>query len=675
MVKVTPIYSMVIAGDTRLQQVYCWLEPDGDKYQLSIQLLPNGKRLTLGTEAALHLDCTISLGRSTTTLQAILGWLDSFDTDKLCDHLDEVGMYALGEYLYQQTLGYYPHPDHLYSEEIELRIISPCPHIHRLPWNMLARDGLMLQAAGWHITLATAPDTRQVIWPSLPSLLVVAPEPLLNSQGKRIQPTHSAEHIKTLQQRLVAHAGAYANPEYFQVVTSWEALQRALQERHFDVLYYYGHGMASRLLFAGTDKAASEDPRTFQDLRVALRDAKGGAPAVCYINACFGNSGGQMGAGLQLGTVCAAVVANRTAAVIQTAMIQGQEFLERLLLETRSPETALLDALTRCGNTTTGDVRWVTPILHRHYAEWKIARRPERFHLDKRDPHWEYKLDRITQSGELGKRAEFAIKNRNPATICCIWYGCDNVGVDLFHERIPLELRAFRQQVQIAHCRMDWPQVESGNMAKVWEECLLAGLRAAATPFARAPDTLENIPRFLEQLAGQTGKRTLLHLRLKTINKQVLALSRMTPGKLRNFLEWWQDRVVATVLKPARIQTLMTVGYELPDAMLPKMPEFFADNIEPLNDQYNSLSVYLLPRLMLLERHDLREFIKAFYPDLPQDKAKTRIEYILNEAKGNYQNTLNLLTDLNNDALYLQGKTQATPLDDDDFMNLMSMAP
>ncbi|MBU0653874.1 MAG: hypothetical protein KJ914_01955 [Gammaproteobacteria bacterium] len=656
-----------------MQQVYCWLIPDGNNYNLSIQVLPNGKRLDLGTAAALQADCDIDLRRSTTTLQTILNWLDSFDTDKLYNHLDEVGMYALGEYLYQQTLGFYPHPEHLLSEQIALRIISPCPHIHRLPWNMLARDNVPLQAAGWHITLATAPDTRQVEWPALPSLLVVAPEPLLDNQGKRIQPTRSGEHIKSLRQRLIAHAGAYSTPEYFQEVTSWEALQRALQERHFDVLYYYGHGMASRLLFATTDKASSEDPRTFQDLRLALRDAKGGAPAVCYINACFGNSGGQMGAGLQLGAVCAAVVANRTAAVIQTAMVQGQEFLERLLLETRTPETALLDALTRCGTTTTGDVRWVTPILHRHYAEWKIARRPERFHLDKHDPHWEYKLDRITQSGELNQRIKFAIKSKNPATVCCLWYGCTNVGIDLFHERIPLELRELRQQVQIAHCRMDWPQVETGNMGRVWEECLLAGLRATATPFARAPDTLENIPRFLEQLAGQTGKRTLLHLRLKTINQQVLAQSRMTPAKLASFLGWWQDRVVSTILKSARIQTLITLGYELPDVMLPRMQGFFATDLDPLNDQYNSLSVYLLPQLMLLERRDLSEFIKAFYPDLPQDKAKARIEYILGEAKGNYQNTLNLLTDLNNDALYLQGTTQQASTGDDDFMKMMSM--
>ena len=664
---------MGIRGDTHLQQVYCWLEPDGDKYKLGVQVLPDGKRLDLGITAGLQGDCAVNLRHSTTTLHTILGWLDKFDTANLQNQLDETGLYALGEYLYQQTLGLYPHQAHLPSEDVELRIISLCPHIHRLPWNMLARDSLPLQAAGWHIALATAPDTRQVIWPALPSLLVVAPEPLLDDKGKPIQPTHSTGHIKNLQQRLVNHTGAYNQPELFRVVSSWEALQRALQERHYDVLYYYGHGMASRLLFATTDKAAAEDPRTFQDLRVALRDAKGGAPVVCYINACFGNSGGQMGAGLQLGTVCAAVVANRTAAVIQTAMQQGQEFLERLLLDSRPPETALLDALMRCGNTS-GDVRWVTPILHRHYADWKVAHKPERFHLDKRDLHWEYKLDRITQSGELGKRAEFAIKNHNPATLCCIWYGCTNVGVDLFHERIPLELRAFQQQVQIAHCRMDWPQVETDNRAKVWEECLLAGLRATATPFARTPDTLENIPRFLEQLAGQTGKRTLLHLRLKTINQQVLVQSRMTPGKLRGFLEWWQDRVVSPILKSARIQTLMTVGYELPDPMLPRMPSFFADNLEPLNDQYNSLSVYLLPQLMLLERQDLREFIKAFYPDLPQDKARTRIEYILGEAQGNYQKTLNLLTDLNNDVLYQQSNAHQTPLGDDDFMKMMSMS-
>lgn len=649
-------------GGAPLQHVYCWLEPEENRYRLSVQILPHGKPLDLGTIATLQADCSVNLRRSTTTLQTILNWLDSFDQNALQTHLDENGMYALGVYLYQQTLALYPHHHQLPGEGVELRIISPCEHIHRLPWNMLARDGLMLQAAGWQITLATMPDNRQVVWPALPVVLVAAPEPLLDMAGKHIAPTHSLTHLKHLKQQLTSHTPAYAHTDYFRVVTSWGELHQALQEQHFDVLYYYGHGLASRLLFATPDKASSADYRTFQDLRIALRDAKGGAPTVCYVNACFGNSGGQMGAGLQLGNVCAAVVANRTAAIIETAMQQGQEFLERLLLEARPPETALLDALTRCGNTS-GDVRWVTPILHRHYTDWKIAHKPERFHLDKRDPHWEYKLDRVTQSGELGKRAELAIKHQSPATVCCIWYGCTNVGVELFHERIPLELRQFRQQIQIAHCRMDWPQLDLENMAKAWEECLLASLRTSATPFARAADTLDNIPRFLEQLAGQTGKRTLLHLRLKTINQQV----RMTPGKLRDFLEWWQDRVVLPILKPAHIQTLMTVGFEVPETKLAKIPELFDAYLEPLNDQYNSLSVYLLPQLLLLERQDLREFIKAFYPDLPQDKAKQRIDHILQEAKGNYQFTLNLLTDLNNDALYTRQTVRTAQPNDDDL--------
>lgn len=111
----------------------------------------------------------------------------------------------------------------------------------------------------------------------------------------------------------------------------------------------------------------------------------------------------------------------------------------------------------------------------------------------------------------------------------------------------------------------------------------------------------------------------------------------------------------------------MTVGFEVPETKLAKIPELFDAYLEPLNDQYNSLSVYLLPKLSLLERHDLREFIKAFYPDLPADKAKERIDYILQEAKGNYQSTLNLLTDLNNDALYPQQAARIAQLNDDDL--------
>lgn len=641
-----------------MQQVNCWLEPEDDNYRLSVALLPAGKRVTLGL-AALQETCPITLRGATTTLKVILGWLDNFEVNNLQQQLDEAGMYAVGEYLYQQTLGQFPQHHLLPGEDVSLRIISTCPHIHRLPWNMLARDGLPLHY-GWHIALAVEPDNRRVEWPALPALLVVAPEPWFNQQGQRIEATQSEGHVQALRQRLTVSIPAYDTPELFQSVTTWAELQRALQTQHFDVLYYYGHGIgdqyASRLLF--TTSGAVADLRSFQDLRQALQHAKGGAPGVCYINACFGNSGGRMGAGLQLGAVCAAVVANRTAAVTQTAMPQGQEFLERLLLEVRTPETALQDALTRCGSTS-GDVRWVTPVLHCHYGNWQAKRKPERFHLDKQDPHWEHKLDRITQSGELGKRAAFAIENRSPATVCCIWYGCNKVGVDLFHERVPLDLRALRLNVQVAHCRMDWP-VAAIPHHQTYAECLLAGLRHSATSLARAPEGLEGIPRFLDQLAGQTGKRTLLHLRLKTINPE----TRMSPGKLGEFLEWWQEQVLPA-LKPARIQTLMTLGFELPNPAA--MPQAFEKMLEPLNDRYQDFSVYLLPQLPLLQRHDLREFIKGFYPDLPRDKANARIDYIMVQGGGNYQKTLDLLTDLNNDALYAGGQPDPNPFSDDDI--------
>jgi hypothetical protein len=109
-----------------LQQVNCWLEPEGDNYRLSVALLPAGKRVVLGL-AALQESCPISLRGSTTTLKAILGWLDNFDRTNLQQQLDEAGMCAVGEYLYQQTLEQYPLHTLLPGEGVSLRIISTCP--------------------------------------------------------------------------------------------------------------------------------------------------------------------------------------------------------------------------------------------------------------------------------------------------------------------------------------------------------------------------------------------------------------------------------------------------------------------------------------------------------------------------------------------------------------------
>lgn len=626
-----------------MQQLNCRLtaSPNDAGYQISIEWQPHESWRECGI-AHIKPEDKITLRGKETSLQTILSWLDDFDVDQLEAKMGEDGIYALGLYLYQQTLAQHPKHQQFPNEALRLTIISDCPHIHRIPWTMLSRDGFLLQTV-WQIALSTSVPKQQVDWPTLPALLIMAPEPTLDSKGNTLPPTQAQHHIAQLQKSL-SHWAAYKSEDKFRVVTHWDEVQHALQNDRYDVIYYYGHGSGdgshrSRLLFEMPQQRKAAE-KTFQDLRTELQQAGHKAPHLCYINACFGSSGGLMGAGLQLGYVCDAVLSNRTAAVVDTARQQGEEFLKALILEDRPPDIALRDALNRC-NSTSGDIRMMTPLLHRNYADWKPVKKKTTFVLERTDPHWEHTLDRLTQSGTLQKQIGQAVRNNHPETLLFVWYGCENVGIELFHKRVPLDIRELRLNVQIAKVRMDWPPKSHIHSARSFEPALLAGLREAASTIAQPPSGLHSMPGFLHQLAGQSGRKTLFHLQLQTVNEQL----GVDPDDVASFINWWQSQV-APHLKDARVQTVITLGFELTHPHI--MEEAFEECVEPLNDEYRNLSAHLLPRLELLSERDIRDFLKRFFPDWSRNRMRTEIALIMEEARGNYPATLNMLNNINN---------------------------
>ncbi len=633
-----------------MQQINCWLKqsPDDKGYQVEIEWQHHDRIRDCGI-ANINKQDTLVLRNETFNLQTVLGWLDNFDSKQLESRMGEDGIYALGHYLYQQTLARHPKHREFPNEQLRLSIISECPHIHRIPWTMLSRDGFLLQNT-WQIALTTATPTRKVSWPSLPAILIIAPEPtldnegkpLLDSKGKPLPPTQAQQHINQIRKNF-EHWSAYQYEDKFRVVSYWDDVQCALQNDRYDVIYYYGHGSGgeyrSRLLFESPHQHRATE-MTLQDLRNELQHARYQPPHLCYINACFGSSGGLMGAGLQLSHVCDAVLSNRTAAVAATARQQGEEFLKSLIMEDRPPDIALRDALTRC-NSTSGDIRMITPLLHRNYRDWKPIKKKTTFHFERTDPHWEQNLDRLTQSGTLQRQIGQAIRNNHPETLLFIWYGCEQVGVELFHKRVPIDIRELRLNIQIARIRMDWPSLSHTHSERNFEPALLAGLREAATTIALPPTGLHSMPGFLNQLAGFNSQKTLLHLQLQTVNEQV----GIEPDDVALFLNWWQSQV-APHLRDARIQTVMTLGFELSEPNI--MEDAFEDCIEPLNDEYSNLSAHLLPRLERLTERDIRDFLKRFFPDWSRRRMRDEIKLIIREAKGNYPATLNMLNNINN---------------------------
>ena len=283
----------------------------------------------------------------------------------------------------------------------------------------------------------------------------------------------------------------------------------------------------------------------------------------------------------------------------------------------------------------------MTPLLHRQYSRWVPAEKKPRYFLDKQDPHWEYMLDRVTQSGTLQGEIRQMINHNHPGTALFIWYGCRNVGVDLFHQRVPLDIHELRLNAQSLAVSMDWPaHTLYGSLTPaVFEDNLLQCLRHIETLHIRTPINLHTLGSFLQQLTGQSGQKILLHLRLQTLRDDG------NPEDVVQFLEWWQT-TVNPILTAHRIQTLMTLGIEVAEPDM--VEEAFNEWLEPLNNQYNNLSVDLLPQLPLLSERDLRKFMRRFFSSLPPARVSEEIKLIMEAAKGNYQKTIDLLSDLNN---------------------------
>lgn len=633
-------------------QLNCWLTPTQEKglYDLALEFPQQSRRIDLG-KTDLRLQCQLSLLNESKTLQYVLDLLDKFNEKTIRQNLNEASMYDIGLFLYRATLGKHNGKE-LDKSDVDLRIISPCEYIHRLPWNMLAHDNdkRFLCNADWQITLAREYNSQRVEMPSLPAVLVFSPAEIDDEDM-----TGTDAHIRQLQAELTAEIRSYENPTLFKLVHTRQELERILQRQHFDVLYYYGHGegdgTSSRLRL---ETSTLDNPGTMSliHLRETLQRAVGGSPAVCYINACMSASGGKMGAGLQLGYGCAAVIANRTAAWVSVAQRQGLSFLKYILLDALSPHEALRLTVTS-GYEDTGDLSWATPILTRHYTEWQCKRKPNLHHLDRQDKDWRFKLDRLSQSGLIGEYMD-AVLNGSVNTLCCVWYGSAAVGVDLLHERVQHKVPG---NTDLINCQMNWPMaITDENRDEMFRASLLAGFHCI---YHAAPSSIEAIPRFLKEVSLHAGShRLLFHLRLQTVRPK--GANWAVPVNFRHFLTWWQ-RVVAPELSKARIPAIITLGYEL--EKLNWLPEQYDKYLKPLNTQ--QLMVRRLPPLEPISQDHMRDFIQMFKLPVPPQILDAKVAEIERETGGHYQRTLECLINLYEHSVMITPDNVYASADDD----------
>ena len=550
---------------------------------------------------------------------------------------DERDQLAIGRWLYDRVLA----PalgDRPPEGEVVLHIHCPDEAIARLPWVLLARGGSFLTAQGWSPVLASGErPARDCQLPAAPRTLLVAPEPV------GVRSTGATAHLEALCERLGRGEPRLARDgERLRVCHTWEALVEQVRTFQPQVLYYYGHGLAqgvdasTRLVFA--DAAGKRDDRPVADLAALLRGPPGAGhepPLLAYINCCQGDAGGLLGVGRQLETEagCPAVITNRTIAEIPAAQAQAMALLDRLLLRGEPPHRAV-GALYQ-GRTDFGfsaaDVRWMTPVLHGHYGDWRSSAAAVAADLD---PDWSLKIDRVTQFSLVDSQTRQMLREGRPRGRAFVWYGREGDGVEVFHERLEVELAQSLHDMDTAFLPIapDWPE-ELGNSDLSFLDKTLEAFEVAR---------LDEVPYSL-RTRSRGHPRALVYLRHRPVRSPNRVID---PESLAAYLGWL-DRCLLPLLEP-RQHLLVGISF------LVLKPGAFQEAIagQGIGEEapFTHLVFELLDALDVLARGDLRKFLDTHRVDLRRTLTGPVLNAVLDEilerTGGRYELTVAELSDL-----------------------------
>jgi hypothetical protein len=572
------------------------------------------------------------------TLGSILSRLLTMDAGFIKE-FDERFQLELGRYLYRETIGQAGWSDLPIEGDTELRILTDDEHISRLPWVLLARDGNFLCATGWSVSLGL-PNAKNEdgFLPPSPSLLIVAPEPADRA------PTQAARHIEELEKRLSSADRYLKRGEHLLVVDTWEDLLRVLPRFKADLLYYYGHGQgtfdSSRLLFPGTGTRAREVP--VMDLTQAIREVGQDRLALAYINCCQADAGGILGAGRQLSEVAAAVVTNRTITPVSAAQAQAQAFWEALLVRGEPPHRAVADMYSRLANLgfTFGDARWMTPVLHRRYSVWQSTP-PKPGNRTERDPHWRVTLDRITQAGQVLLETNNMLYRRWPRALAYFWYGEEGQGIQLFHERLWVELQRSAVGTTLYQVNPRWPD-EWLESFRSFEDMMTEAFEV---------QDLEDVPgRIRGKMRSDSRKPALIYVCHKSLRYE----DGVHPARMQEYLEWW-DRVFATRLEEAGVHGLLGISFVSRNPA--RVQRLLSESLEGLH--LERMAFHVLDKMEEVILKDLTHFLNIHGRSLPRGRSQAILQEILDRTGGRYEMTLEALKDLLDRNLDITGSDES----------------
>lgn len=537
---------------------------------------------------------TVALRKNNFKVNRIVSAISEFEVEWLLENFDEGSQLQLGYYLYNLIFKEKLKRIVDKEDQVNMRIISDNSLIRALPWNLLVKDNTFLIFNGWHFSIATNSKSYQpeVNMPITPSILLVSSEPDDFPENK------SASHIKMLRYSLESHNKSYSDPDNLSVATSLDEFIAKLECRYWDVIYFYGHGrgdgLSASIFFSDNNGKAI----SFSMAKLANILSKK-PPRLLYLNACRSGAGTIGSAITHLEELVPAIVVNRTDAFLSSAQSQAQTFLERLLLNHKTPHQAITAAYQ---NNDLGmcTARWLTPLLYQQYKQWNFPTRgiPAFARID---PFWMLKLDRRPQFSIVNTYVRQMISEKHPQTLACFWYGTKQQGVERFHERLPLDLRKLNPDMEVLKFSFVWPD-HFRDENEAFEFMLCEGFR-------------------IPQIEGLPGKIQSMSVTSGTL--PVVAYCRFANayegGKVKllnilGLLNWWNTHV-HELLKSRGLKAILAISYELlkEDSRFKKA---LRETIHTLQPKVG-MKLKVLDEIRSVTEEDIKEFLDDHAVDLP----------------------------------------------------------
>lgn len=554
----------------------------------------------------------------------------------------EDGQLAIGRYLYSKLFSHLPDAERalLRSGGNEIRILTEDEYAAQLPWVLLADLETFLSARNTSIVLSRRVRWQKCHLPPSPKILLAMPEP----PPLAAPPTKSAEHLKALVVMLSAANDLHTPGDRLRVVTTWEEFLHEVNSFRPEVLYYYGHGEFKDQVFSLIFQAADgENPKnehwpkrkiSSMDFKQALREVKDEL-RLAYVNCCSGEAAGLLGIGMQLREFIPAVITNFTVANTQAAQDQAASLFRAVLIDGKSPDRALTDL--RFDIVDHGlsfrDLRWMTPVLHCDYDGWEFKPPQARAAVEE-DPHRWFKIDRVRQFGEVAALTLNMLKSRHPKACAYLWYGTRGQGVELFHERLRVELQDFMDSA-LTRITPRWP-AEFANDLQSFADMMTEAFEV---------NSLDEIPsRVSTSRRNVFAKKTLLYIQHEPVllaKDDPQAIPYLTPDVIKQYLQWLDAQFIPLFKGDAH--TFLLVGISFIIGNPPRFKEYVQKETRLTRLRFDNLAFRLLDEMERLQEEDIHHFIQTHNLKFPREEEDAIIERVMSDSGGGYEKVRQML--------------------------------